>query len=315
MEAETIRQILKKYLLGHTRTEETETVDKWFQSFDEGAPFHLSEQEREAAKQEIWEKIAPSIVVERKRKIIPLWIKAAASAAVVAGVAFILWYTGNRPATEDVMAYTTVATGNSERKTVTIKDGTKLTLNAGTTLHIYNDFSITRQVDLVDGEVFFQVHKDPKRPFRIQSSGLTITVLGTSFNVSSYKELSRISVGVMTGKVQVAKDTVTLGVLQKTQGLLYDKTTSSYKIIAITDTLPAWQEGRLVLDDVSFKEMAFLMKKNFGTDIMTEDPRIMDTRYTTELFTTMTGEQAVEVLASIHNLKIKKQNNQVRLYK
>lgn len=314
MEVETIRQILKKYLLGNAKAAEADAVDKWFQSFDNEMPMGLSEQEREATKQEIWEKIAPAIVVEKKRSVIPMFVKVAASAAIIAGVALTLWLMRDRQATE-VAAYTTVTTGDSEQKTITINDGTRLTLNAGTTLHIYNDFSTTRQVDLVDGEVFFQVHKDPQKPFRVQSSGLTITVLGTSFNVSSYKELSRISVGVMTGKVQVAKDTATLGVLQKMEGLLYDKATHSHKIIAITDTLPAWKEGRLVLDDVSFKEMAFLMRKNFGTDIITEDPRIMNTRYTTELFTTMTGDQAVEVLASIHNLKIKKQNDQVLLYK
>lgn len=315
MEVESIRQILKKYLLGNTRSAETETVDQWFQSFDEGAPLHLSEQEREAAKQEIWERIAPAIVVEPKRRVVPLWIKVAASAAVVAGVAFMLWWTGNRPSTDAVMAYTTVTTGNGERKTITIKDGTQLTLNAGTTLHIYSDFSATRKVDLVDGEVFFEVHKDPQRPFQIQSNGLTITVLGTSFNVLSYKELSKISVGVMTGKVRVSKDTATLGVLQKTEGLVYDKQLHTYKAITINDTLPAWKEGRLVLDDVSFTEMAFLMKKNFGTDILTSDTQVLNTRYTTELPTSMTGEQAAEVLAAVHNLKTKKQNDQVFFYK
>lgn len=315
MEAESIRQILKKYLLGNTRAEETETVDKWFRSFDEEAPLHFSEQELEAAKQEIWGKIAPAIVVERKRKVIPLWIKVAVSAAVVAGVALMLWYTGNRPATETVMAYTTVSTGNGERKTITIKDGTQLTLNAGTTLHIYNDFSSTRRVDLVDGEVFFQVHKDPQRPFQIQSSGLTITVLGTSFNVLSYKTLSRISVGVMTGKVRVEKDDTTLSELHKTQGLVYDKQLHAYKIISIRDTVPAWKEGRLALDDISFMEMAFLMKKNFGVDILTSDEQIRNTRYTTELPTSMAAEQAAEVLATIHNLKIKKQNGQILFYK
>lgn len=314
LEVESIRQILKKYLLGNTQAAETETVDKWFQSFDEEAPLHLSDQERETARQEIWEKIAPAIVVERKRRVIPLWIKVAASAAVIAGVAIMLWWTG-RPAMDAVMAYTTVTTGNGEKKTITVKDGTQLTLNAGTTLHIYNDFSTTRKVDLVDGEVFFEVHKDPQRPFQIQSSGLTITVLGTSFNVLSYKELSKTTVGVMTGKVRVAKDTTTLGVLQKAEGLVYNKQLHTYKIIPIQDGVPAWKEGRLVLDDVSFREMAFLMKKNFGTDMLTSDTQVLNTRYTTELPTSMTGEQAAEVLAAVHNLKTKKQNDQVIFYK
>lgn len=315
LEQQTIRQLLKKYLLGQAKAIEADMVDKWFQSFDNEVPISLSAQEREATKQEIWEKIAPALVVEKKKAVISLFAKIAASAAILAGLVLTLWLIKSRQATEATAAYTTVATKDREKKTITIKDGTQLTLNAGTTLRIYDDFSSTRKVDLVDGEVFFEVHKDPERPFLIQSSGLTITVLGTSFNVLSYKELSKMSVGVMTGKVKVTKDTATLGVLQHAEGLVYDKSLQTYKMVVTSGDVPAWKEGRLILDDVSFHEMAFLMKKSFAVDILTEDFRIRDTRYTAELFTSMTAREAVEVLASIHKLKITIKNNQVFLYK
>jgi len=315
LEVKTIRQILKKYLLGHAGEEETAVVDRWFQSFEQDMPLSLSAEEREAAKQEIWEKIEPAIVVEKKPKVIPLFIKVAASAAIVAGIILSVFLLKNRQPESTALAYTTVTTKNGEKKSITIQDGTRLTLNAGTTLHVYDDFSATRKVDLVDGEVFFEVQKDPQRPFVINSNGLTISVLGTSFNVSGYKELDKISVGVVTGKVKVAKDTATLGILVKEQELIYNKDLQTYKTIATDESLLAWKEGRLVLNDVSFNEMSLLMKKNFGVDILTEDPDIRSTKYTTQLFASMTAQEALEVLASIHNLKIKEKNNQVFLYK
>jgi transmembrane sensor len=316
LEAKTIRRILKNYLLGNVKEQEKEAVDTWYESFDQEAPITLSEQERVSAKQEIWEKIAPTITVDKKVRVMTRFMKVATWAAIATGVVFTFFYIKNRqPSKQAAVTYTTISTKNGEKSTVTIKDGTQLTLNAGTTIHVYDDFSATRRVDLVDGEVFFEVKRDEQRPFRIYSDSLNITVLGTSFNVSAYKELNNISVGVVSGKVRVKKDTTTLNILQKAQELVYDKNLHTHKTIPFDESLLAWREGRISLNDLSFREMAFLMKKNFGIDIVTEDRQIMDSRYTTELFSTMTADQVVEVLAAIHNLKIKKINNQIYFLK
>lgn len=316
MEVKTIRQLLKRYLLGNANNEETAVVENWYQSFEDDLPLNLSEQDAATTKLEIWEKIAPALQVEKKVWMLPVWKKVAACAAIVLAVGLTVFFLKNKQTgTREALTYTMVATQNGEKRSITIRDGTTLTLNAGTTIHVYDDFTKLRKVDVVDGEVFFDVQKDAQRPFLIQSGGLTITVLGTSFNVSSYKGLHTLSVGVVTGKVSVQKDTTMLGLLQKTEELVYDKDKGTYKTGTMDESLLAWKEGRLVLNDVTFSEMSFLMKKNFSIDIQTEDPAIEDTKYTTELLTTMTAGQAVEVLAAIHHLKIKQKNNQVFLHK
>lgn len=316
MEAKTIRQILKNYLLGNVKEQEKEVVDHWYASFDQENPVSLSDEERVATKQEIWDKIAPAITVDKKVRVLPGLLKVAAWAAVITGVVFTFFYIKNRqPSNREALAYTTISTKNGERSTVTIKDGTQLTLNAGTTIHVYDDFSATRRVDLVDGEVFFDVKRDEQHPFQIHADSLTVTVLGTSFNISAYQELHRINVGVVTGKVSVKKDSAMLDILQKEQQLVYNKELGNYKTIPMEASLLAWREGHISLNDVSFSEMALLMKKNFGIEIVTSSIQIANTRYTTDLFSDMTADQVVEVLAAIHNLKIRKINNQITFYK
>jgi transmembrane sensor len=308
--------MLKKYLQGNARDGEISTIDHWYQSFEEEKPMTLSEEEKASVKQEIWEKIVPVMMVDKKVRVMPKFMKVATWAAIATGVILTFFYLKNRQSPDhDPLAFTTVTTKNGERRTITIKDGTQLILNAGTTIHVYDDFSDTRRVDLVDGEVFFEVKRDVQRPFLIHSDSLTIRVLGTSFNVSAYKELHHVSVGVVAGKVSVKKDTATLGILQKTDELVYDKSLRTYKILPMDGSLLAWKEGRLPLNDASFHEMTILMKKNFGIDILTDDKLIQDTKYTTELFTNMTAGEAMEVLAAIHKLKIKKINNQMVLYR
>ena len=312
MEAKSIRQILKKYLLGKTSQPENQAVETWFSSMEDEQPIRLSDQERHATQEEIWNRISPALVTARLR-VMPRWFKVAAWAAVVAGIitTVVLF---NQPAKTDKPAFTEISTKNGEKRTIAISDGSKLTLNAGTTIHVYNDFSEERRVDLVDGEVFFDVARDINKPFRIGSNGLTISVLGTSFNVSNYSGLRKMSVGVVTGKVGITKDNDTLGILQKADELVYNKELQTYEIIPINESMLVWREGTLVINDLNFNEMAFLMQKNFGISITAEDIKVKTTRYTSNLPTTITADEAVEVLAAIHHLKIKKLNNQFVLY-
>lgn len=314
LNGENIRQILRKYLIGISSEEETNAIDRWYQSFENEAPVSLTEHDREAARQEIWEKIAPAIITQRKARVIPVWLQAASWAAVAAGLIISLFLL-IKPAKHGEPAYTTVTTKNGQRSVVTIQDGTRLTLNAGTTLHVYDDFSTERRVDLVDGEVFFEVHRDTTRPFRIHSNDLTISVLGTSFDVSAYTGLKKISVGVVSGKVSVKRDTTTLDVLTKTRQLNYNTETHAYTTGTTSASLLAWREGKVELNDLSFAEMAVLMKKNFSIDVLTHNSRIEQTKYTTELSATLTADEAMEVLAAIHQLTIEKINDHTYVLK
>jgi transmembrane sensor len=314
LNGENIRHILRKYLIGIASEEETNATDRWYQSFENEAPVSLTEHEREAARQEIWEKIVPAIITQRKARVIPVWIQAASWAAVAAGVIISLFLL-IKPAKHGGPAYTTVTTKNGQRSVVTIQDGTRLTLNAGTTLHVYDDFSTERRVDLVDGEVFFEVYRDTTRPFRIHSNDLTISVLGTSFDVSAYTGLKKISVGVVSGKVSVKRDTTTLDILTKTRQLTYNIETHAYTTGTTSASLLAWREGKVELNDLSFAEIAVLMKKNFSIDVLTHNSRIEQTKYTTELSATLTADEAMEVLAAIHQLTIEKINDHTYVLK
>jgi len=300
--------------LGSARQEEVNAIDNWYRSFDNETPVSLTDEEKEITKQEIWEKIVPTLVVEKKRGPVPMYVKMMARAAIVVGIVCLLVVLAGKLWHTTTPAYATITTHNGEQKTITLQDGSRLTLNAGTTLHVYNDFASVRNIALVDGEVFFDVKTDTTRPFHIHNGDFTVAVLGTSFNISAYAGLTKFTVGVITGKVSVKKDSSTLSILHKDRQLVYDKTQQTFVTEEANQSLLAWRSGRVILNDVSFSEMAVLMKKNFGIDVLTQDNRIKATTYTTELFKTMKPQEAVEVLAAIYQLKIKKINEGFLLY-
>jgi ferric-dicitrate binding protein FerR (iron transport regulator) len=315
LEEKNIRRILKRYLLGNAKGDDVSAVDNWYDSFDNEHLVPLSEEETAATRQAIWDKVVPVLSEEKKVWTLPSWLKVAAMVLVIAGAAVTFFLLNNKHRQQDTIAFTTISTGVGEKKKVTTRDGSRLVLNAGTTIRIQDDFSNDRKIELVDGEVFFEVRTDAQRPFTVTSGSLTTTVLGTSFNISAYAALNNLSIGVVDGKVSVAGDSAPLSILMKEEELVFNKTSKTYKKIPLDETLTAWQSGRLVLNDLSFNEMATIMKKNYGIDVVTNDETIRNTRYTTELSSAMSPLQAIQVLAAIHDLKVREKNNQFFLAK
>jgi transmembrane sensor len=115
-----------------------------------------------------------------------------ALAAVAAGV---VWhgYASHRPET--------IAAANGERRSFTLSDGSKIELNANTSLLVENGRT-ERRVHLDSGEAFFVVSKDKSRPFIVETPAGSVRVTGTRFNVLS-ETASELVVTVEEGRVEV----------------------------------------------------------------------------------------------------------------
>jgi len=113
-----------------------------------------------------------------------------------------LSYTGAEQSTDKVQWNTLEVPmgGTFEMK---LPDGTKVWLNANSKLHFPDQFAANERQVKVEGEAFFEVTKDAKRPFKVQASELNIAVLGTSFNVRAYNP-RHISTTLVTGLVQAS---------------------------------------------------------------------------------------------------------------
>lgn len=316
METQRIKRILKGYLSGNSNPETREQVENWYQSFETDEPKALSQEKETDIREEIWNRIEPEINERsgQTRRILPLWLKIAALFILIPGICWIFFKRTDAPHTQ--CCYTEITAKTGEQKNVQMSDGTLLVLNSGSSIRIQKDFSKERKVEIIDGEVFFDVKKDIARPFIITSGKITTKVLGTAFNISAYKELSTMSVGVTGGRVSVSAGDRILDILDGGRQLTYSKSDGSFHVGTIDRGLLSWRAGNLVLNDASFGDMATLMKKNFGIRIISEDETIRKTtKYTTMLPTSLKPVEAAEVLAAIHNLKIRKEQDTIYFYK
>lgn len=94
---------------------------------------------------------------------------------------------------------------------ITLPDGTRVWLNAATTLHFPSAFQGTERKVELSGEAYFEVAANSKMPFRVISSGQAVEVLGTSFNLNCYPDENATYTTLIAGKVLVANTTLLPG--------------------------------------------------------------------------------------------------------
>lgn len=120
----------------------------------------------------------------------------------------------------------TLFSKNGERKQLQLADGTKVWLSPNSKLNYPDQFNGSKRIVSLDGEAFFEVSHDAAHPFIIQTGKVSTKVLGTSFNVSAYKDQPAIDVTLVTGKVAVSLKTgsgVTGETIVKNQRITVDK--------------------------------------------------------------------------------------------
>ncbi|KAA2238535.1 DUF4974 domain-containing protein [Chitinophaga agrisoli] len=117
----------------------------------------------------------------------------------------LLHYDNNNN-TATAISYNTLTTPRGGQFQVRLPDGTQAWLNAASSLRYPTLFTGLQRIVEVTGEVYFEVAANAAQPFIVQSSGLEITVLGTHFNVNTYKDDGTLRVTLLEGAVKVKGD-------------------------------------------------------------------------------------------------------------
>ncbi|MFC3196681.1 FecR domain-containing protein [Parapedobacter deserti] len=127
---------------------------------------------------------------------------------------------------------------------VTLGDGTVVWVNSGSALKFPVQFSGNERRVFLDGEAFFDVAKDPNRPFYVEAEGKTIEVVGTRFNVSAYSE--EVQATLVEGAVKIM-DTHSFRLLTPGQQAVC-KPTGIDVLPADVERVAAWKDGYFVFD-------------------------------------------------------------------
>jgi len=204
---------------------------------------------------------------------------------------------------------------------ITLPDGTKVWLNAGTRLKYSNTYGINdRKVEL-EGEAYFKVKTNPEKPFIVQTSELSVMAYGTSFNVKAYPDEKVISTTLEEGIVKIEGEKLKIS-LKPNQCLTYIKkkapeienpiiakhdSIKTYnkdyqkveKIKPITtvnvEKITAWKDNRLIIESETIADIAVVLERRFNVKVNIISEGLLEYRFR-GVFYNETLEQILSVI-------------------
>ncbi|WP_214983642.1 FecR family protein [Tenacibaculum dicentrarchi] len=228
---------------------------------------------------------------EKKNNFKKLFFKYAAAAIIVLSTSFFTYFI-----TQSKEIY--IATTYGEQKEVTLSDGSVVWLNASSKIS-YKEGS-PRTIRL-EGEAFFEVAKDKKHPFTVETSdNVIVKALGTSFNIKSYNENDYYETVLFTGKVAVniadsEKDNLIMSPNDKIRILKENKQVLKSVIKNKMNTI-SWREGKIQFKNKTFKEIATDFKNQYNLKFHFENEKVSNIKFTGTFKKTMPIREILEIL-------------------
>jgi len=157
---------------------------------------------------------------------------------------------------DNVLAYNTISTPRGGQYNVVLPDGSRVWLDAASSLRFPTAFTGEERRVEVTGEAFFEIARDPARPFKVIVPGTTgrsmeIAVLGTSFNIMAYEEEDAVRTTLVEGAVKVEKDGQAWQLKPGQQGILKEGVSGKKEGASVSvendadiDAVTAWKNGR-----------------------------------------------------------------------
>lgn len=222
--------------------------------------------------------------------------------ASVAAVAVIFLLAGTF-ATVSILDNTndtvTVNTNLGERAQVDLPDGSKVWLNACSSLEYKRSLLSRRRIAKIEGEGYFEVAKNKIIPFVVHNSSAQIKVLGTNFNVKSNNDEPDIVVSLIEGSISFDDNGDYFAILKPNERLIYNKLSHQYKIETIVsdDEVTAWLKGRIIFKNTPFEEMARTLVKHYNVKIKFLDDNVKQKRFTAEFGVSDNIYQIFSILA------------------
>lgn len=193
------------------------------------------------------------------------WVRIAAAAVVLLIAGVIIFRLLPSRSAQQQAKNNTPAIEKKLNRHITLPDGSKVLLHAGSELTFPPAFNgSTREVTLT-GEAFFDVAHNAAQPFIIHSGNIKTTVLGTAFNIKAWPAETEVTVTVTRGKVRVENETGLLGIITPDQQLSVNTQNKQMKQETVdAESSIAWKKQEYTMDNVSFDEAITELQVRYG---------------------------------------------------
>lgn len=222
-----------------------------------------------------WQQFSKKLNKHKKKKEIPVWLKTAASLLILGGALMLMLKLISR--TGDLL----VQTAFNERKQVELPDGSLVWLNKHTSIHFPKTFTGETRTVQLNGEAFFEVVENPKKPFVITAAHAVTKVLGTSFNLAAFDSVPEVKLSVTSGKVSFTSTWSRKELLvTANQSATINPHGETINLNEIDSNVMAWKTKRLVFKDATLAEVFGVLQPYFDIQISIENEFIKNCHFT-----------------------------------
>ena len=261
---------------------------------------------------------------ERRRQLFRSFLKIASIVIISIGLSWLAF--SLITSKEILITKNEVITPIGSKTQIILPDGTKVWLNSESKLTYTSDYNGQSRDVVLSGEAFFEVVKNPIKPFVVKTGKIDIKAYGTSFNVKSYPSDLFVETTLISGKVTIERVTTkkTLAVLKPNQKSIFYKEDNGDNlnhilklakqkisvdsiievnageniILAQTNTEPetAWKDQKLYFTSETFDEIATKLERWYGVKIHLQSDELINERFTGKFTHNEPLKQVLEVI-------------------
>ncbi|GGF19968.1 FecR family protein [Flavobacterium limi] len=200
---------------------------------------------------------------------------------------------------------------------VTLSDGTQVNMNAGSSLRYPVQFIKGHKREVVlEGEAFFDVAKDKAHPFIVKTRGVHVKVLGTKFNVSSYKEDADINTVLVEGSVSLSDAANRKAMLVPGEKGSWNSKNTEIAVEAVdTRFYTEWINGEIVFRKTAFRDIIIKLERTYDVTIENNRKNILDKKFNASFNKNIESiEKVLETMSKIQGFTYTKEGRLIKIY-
>ncbi len=321
--------LFEKYLKGNADVFEIRLLISWLQS--QGFENWTTQQWKESVgfsedfddqkRRELFERIKNEISVSEIEPEIPqkhlhrkLYLNITRVAAVIllvicTGIG-VYQYAGKQKQLPDM----TVFAERGQKAKLALPDGSVVWLNSDSEIRYGSRFDKRERVVSITGEAYFEIAKDPKRPFIVQTPGLKVKVHGTTFNINTYNT-TETKVALLEGSVEILTGSNSSTMLKPNEMAVYN-TTSNRISIEKNNVMYAfdWKNNRIRFKDESLESITTQLARSFNMEVNIKSEELKKRRFTGDFSHHETVEQIFDIMSSNNKINYSIKGNKIEIY-